>query len=885
MRWILALSFVLSAAALAYATDASRPQPVRAVRRTGPIVVDGILDEPVWRSADAVMAFRQNDPHQGSEPSQRTEVRIAYDDDAVYVGARMWDTHPDSIVARLSRRDSDGGSDAFAVAFDTFRDRRTAYYLTLTAAGTQLDGTLMNDDWGDDSWDGVWNGRVQRDSLGWTAEMRFPFSQIRCRGGEHMVWGVNFARTISRTREDDKIVYTPRGQSGYVSRFPDLVGLDGVRTSHVVEVTPYATGKASYLVHTPGDPFRAGGHYTPAIGGDLRTNVGSRLTLNATLNPDFGQVEIDPAVVNLSDVETYYGEKRPFFTDGLPVFRCGNNGASDYWNFDWPEPTFFYTRRIGRTPQGGVPGGAVYADMPVATHILGAVKLTGQPAPRWNVGMLHAITREEAADYQLGDGSRHSATVEPLTYYGVLRGMCSFHGERQGLGIMAMETARALEGTSLPDQLNRNGFVTAVDGWTALDPQKTWVLSGHVSATRVDGTAARIAALERSPQHYYQRPERGDLGVDANATALTGVGARVWVNRQKGPWMSNSAVGFLTPGYDVNDLGFGSRSDVINGHVGFGYMWDKPKAWRNYWWVIGAVAQSWDFGGLHTMNQLFLKSSLEQVNAWSWQASGGWMGRAYSDRMTRGGPAMLQPRAWWGDLYWDTNGQSRLFPSAEVNPSGDVVGSLDIPINPAVTWKPSSNLSFSAGPSFDFNRQDAQYVTRADDPLAVATDGGRYVFARLKQTTMGATARLDCSLTSHLTVQLYVQPLVSSGRYAEFRELARASAYDFLAYGRDGGSTISGGSGDADVIADPDGAGPAPSIDLGHPDFTYRTVRGDAVLRWEYAPGSALYVVWTQDRTGLTGDGDFSLRPSLSALGRTPANNIVMVKVSHHFEI
>ncbi len=888
MRLALAAMLTILAATSAAANQAPPPvspppvPPVHAVRSTTPIVVDGVLDEAVWRGDGAIALPEQSDPHQGARASQQTDVRIAYDDDAIYVGARMWDTHPDSIVARLSRRDNDAGSDYFAVFLDTFRDKRTGYYFALTAADTKMDGTLMNDDWDDSSWDGVWSARARRDSLGWTAEMRIPFSQLRCRGGERMVWGVNFGRVLSRLHEVSKLVYTPRGQSGYVSRFPDLVGLDGIHTTHTYELVPYGTLKAERLVHAAGDPFHDGTRWTPAAGGDLRTNVGSKFTLNATVNPDFGQVEIDPAVVNLSDAETYYDEKRPFFTEGLSVFRCGNNGASDYWNFNWPEPTFFYTRRIGRTPRGSAPDSAVYADLPLATHILGALKLTGKPTAQTNLGVLQAVTREETADYQVFDGSQHTATVEPLTSYTVLRGLRSFHDERQGLGVMAMETARALDGTPLVDQMNRNGLVTAVDGWTAMDAKKTWVLSGYAAATRVDGTPARIATLEREPQHYFQRPGRSDLGVDPNATSLTGYGARVWLNRQKGPWMSNSAIGALSPGFEVNDLGYGSRSDIVNGDIGLGYMWEKPTSWRKYVWVIGALAESWNFAGQHTMNQVFLKANLEQMNAWTWVASGGYWMQATNDRRTRGGPAMLDPTSWWGDLYWDTNSASKLFLSLEVNPSADVVHSLDVPISPSVTWKPSSRISISGGPTLDYNRQDAQYVTHVTDPLATATSGGRYVFAHLDQTTMGASLRVDCSLTSNLSVQVYVQPLVSSGRYSDYRELARPGTYDFLRYGRDGGSTISAGD---DVVADPDGAGPAPAFDLGHPDFTFRTVRGDAVLRWEYVPGSTFYVVWTQDRTGVIGDGTFSLRPSLSALARTPANNILMVKLAHHFQI
>jgi hypothetical protein len=868
-------------ATLAVAAPAPAPPPVRAVRASEPIVIDGSLNESVWKVDNAVPGLLQADPQQGQPESERTEIRVVYDDDAIYIGARLYDEKADSIVARLGRRDNTSGSDAFAVCLDTFRDRRTGYYFGLSAAGTPIDGTLMNDGWDDDSWDGVWNGRVRRDEQGWTAEMRIPFSQLRFNGGDSMIWGINFSRTISRRNEEDKLVYTPRGESGFVSRFPELVGLDGIRPVRKIEVLPYTTGKAEYLVHDTGDPFHDGSRYTPAMGADLRTNVGPKLTLNATVNPDFGQVEIDPAVVNLSDVESFFQEKRPFFTEGLSVFRCGNNGASDYWGFNWPEPTFFYTRRIGHAPGGSVPGDVRYTDMPLATRILGAAKITGQPRPGFNFGTLHALTQKEDADFELSDGTRGSSAVEPLTYYGVLRGMRSFNKERQGLGVMTLETARAFDGTGLRDAFNGNGLVTAVDGWTALDPKKDWVLSGYVAGSRVDGTPARITSLQENSRHYYQRPDRGDLGVDPNATSLQGYVARAWVNHEKGPWLSNSAIGVISPGFENNDLGFSSRTDVINTHAGLGYNWNKPNKWKKQFYVIGAVAQGWNFAGQHTMNQLFLEANLEQMNAWSWQLSGGWMPRTLNDRFTRGGPTIVNVPGAWSNFYWDNNGKSKLYFWASVNPNFDQAGSYEYPLSAGATWKPSSSLSFTLGPNYDMNHQDVAYVTQTTDAFATNTYGGRYVFASLDQKTVGAELRMDCSLTPTLSIQMYAQPLISSGRYTRYRELARGGTYDFVTYGRDNGSTIDL----ANETADPDGAGPAPAIDLGHPDFTFRTVRGNLVVRWEYLPGSTAYVVWTQDRSGDTGDGRFNLRPTLSELSRTPANNVFMVKIAHHFEL
>jgi len=496
---------------------------VRAVRLDHPIVVDGLLDEPVWKTECTVTNLIQRDPDNGAAPRQRTEVRLAFDDEALYVGARMYDSSPDSVLVRLSRRDQDAGGDQFAIYLDPFHDRRTGYYFAVAASGVQFDGVLSNDDWSDDSWDGVWHSHVRRDAQGWTCEMKIPFSQLRFRASPNMIWGVNFGRDIPRANENDQYVYRTKGQSGFVSRFAELGGLDGVRNGRTVELTPYATSKAEALVHEPGDPFHDGTQMKPAAGGDLRTSLGSNLTLNATVNPDFGQVEIDPAVVNLSDVETFFNEKRPFFTEGSSVFHTGNNGANDYWGFNWPDPVFFYSRRIGRSPQGSPPG-ADFTDSPLGTHILGAAKITGALAPGWDVGTVQALTSREEATLQTA-GVRTKAAVEPLSYYGVFRGMHPIHDGRQGLGLMATTTLRSFgDDHALESQINRSGVVTALDGWTFLDPKRTWVLSGWAAGTNVTGTSARITSLQTSSKHYFQRPDVSYLGVDPNATSLTGYG-------------------------------------------------------------------------------------------------------------------------------------------------------------------------------------------------------------------------------------------------------------------------------------------------------------------------------------------------------------------------
>ena len=374
----------------AAAIDSFLGQEVRAVRTTQPITIDGRLDDPIWQTAQRVSGFKQRDPNEGAEPSESTVVWVAYDDAGLYVGARMYDRHPDSVVARLSRRDVDATSDRFNVFVDPYHDRRSGFYFGISAAGTLFDGTLLNDDWNDDSWDGVWEGKVGRDSLGWTAELRIPYSQLRFLKRPQQVWGIDLGRDIARRNEHDYLVYTPKNGSGFVSRFVDLVGIDAITPPGRIEVLPYVTSKAEFSRPAAGDPFNSGSSFTPTAGVDARIGLGSNLTLNATVNPDFGQVEVDPAVVNLSDVETYFSEKRPFFVEGSSTFTFGQGGQRNNWGFNWPGPTYFYSRRIGRSLSYGAPDGG-FVDGPAGAHILGALKVTGKAGGNWNIGALSAV--------------------------------------------------------------------------------------------------------------------------------------------------------------------------------------------------------------------------------------------------------------------------------------------------------------------------------------------------------------------------------------------------------------------------------------------------------------------------------------------------------------
>ncbi len=852
--------------------------PVRAVRLAAPVAVDGRLDEPAWQAPPAVTRFTQRDPVEGAAPRESTWVWVAYDEQALYVAARLWDSRPDSIIAQLVRRDVTTSSDRFFVYLDTFHDHRGGYYFGISAAGVLFDGTLFNDNQSDAAWDGVWDGRARKEGGAWTVEMRIPVAQMRSRPGAAQVWGINFKRCITRLAETDYLVPLPKKAGGFVSLFPDLAGLETAHRRRSIELVPYTTGKAEYLAHQAGDPFNDGSRYTPGLGADLRMAVGNNLTLNATANPDFGQVEVDPAVVNLSDVESYYEEKRPFFTENARVFSFGQEGAATYWNLNWPAPRFFYSRRIGRAPQGRVPRGADFSDVPMATHILGAAKLTGKPAEGLDFGTLQAVTSREDASYRMG-GFDSEAEVEPLTYYGMVRGLKQLKGGYNGVGLLTTLAQRRFGDAALEGSLNRQSLLAGLDGWHFLDAKKLWVVSGWAGMTRVAGTAGRMTALQRASTHYLQRPDAHHLGVDSAATSLTGFGTRLWLNKQEGNVLFNSALGYLSPGFDVNDMGYSSQADIWNGHVGGGYQWTEPKGWRKSLTAVALLVGAGNSDGDVTSRGLYVNPTLVLANDWYLNPEYFLLPAAMNDRLARGGPLMRAPTTHWGQFEFDSDPKRRttwkLVVSGSVQPS---IGCWYGSFYPSAEWKPASNFTLSLGPGLDRVIEPGQYVTQVGAPGEVPADFGsrRYVFAHLDQTTVSANIRLDVSFTRNLTLQTYLQPLISAGRYSDFKELARAGSFDFVHYGSDNGSSWDPATG----LVDPGGGGTP--FTLEDPSFNFKSLRGNAVLRWEYRPGSVLYFVWTQERTDEESVGELRLGPATRRLLDAHANDIFLVKATYH---
>ncbi len=865
----------------------ARAQAPRAGGRTvtalpagGTIKIDGVLDEPVWQRP-GFGGFIQSDPEDGRPETEKSTVWVAFDKDCLYIAARLADARPDLIVSRLGRRDETVESDWFYFGIDPYLDRRSGYYFAVNPAGSIADGTFFNDEQTDSTWDGIWDCAARVDAGGWTVEMRIPFHQLRFRTREDYVWGVNFERIIKRKNETTLFAWRPKEQSGLVSRFADLLGVRGIDSGRRLELSPFAAGSADVQPAVGGNPFRTGAAWKGNGGLDFKAGLKSNLTLDVTVNPDFGQVEVDPAVINISDQETYYLEKRPFFIEGSSLFNFGRGGPNAYKSFGWTDPAFFYSRRIGRTPQGGVSGpGSV--DMPDWATILTAAKVTGRIAEGFSLGVISALTQREYADVDLA-GARYQVEVEPFTYYGVVRGLKEIEDGRQGLGFIATSVLRDLRaGTTLADTLVRDAFALGVDGWTFLDGARTWSLSGWAGGTIVTGTEAALTRLQTSSLHYFQRPDIDYAHVDPRATSLSGWAGRLYLNKQQGNLVFDAALGAMSPGFEANDLGYHTRGDVYNGHFELGYQVFHPGPVFRRWIASVSYYRDYDFGWNRTDEYINLDGQGQFLNYWTTDLHLDYQPPKLSHWLTRGGPLAYYPSG--ATIRVGLGGDDRrpLIAKASAQYRTHPDGGYNWTLAASLIWKPSPNFSLSVGPGYTWRYSQGEWVTKVADPLKTATLGVRYVLADLIQKTLPIEIRLNWTFSPRLSLQAYLQPYIGTGDYRLFKELDAVRTFRFDVYGTNGSTLAFDGT---TYTVDPDGPGPAKPFSFADPDFGLRSLRGTVVLRWEYHPGSMLYLVWTQRRADTEVISDIHFAEDFGDLVRATGETIVLLKFSYRFEL
>jgi len=858
---------------------------ISAFKLNGTVLLDGLLDDLPWQQPGETR-FIQNDPDNGCKPRQKTEFWIAYDDEALYIAARMYDSAPDSIVSRLGRRDSWPSSDRITLDLDTFNDDRNGFSFTVNPSGVIGDATLFNDGWNDSSWDGVWEAFTTIDKLGWTMEVRIPFSQLKFPDTQQQVWGINFSRRILRYNETSELFHDPRGSSGYIKRFPDLVGIEGIEPQSKAELRPYVLGKAESLNPDSEDPFHKDPQFSGNLGLDFKMPLSNNLTLTATVNPDFGQVEVDPAVVNLSAYETFYQERRPFFVEDANIFRFGQEGVNINCNFNWMDPMIFYSRRVGRAPQLGIDRGYDYADIPQFTTILGAAKVSGKIKETSIAGMT-AFTARETARLQSGD-ERFDQMVEPFSNYSVVRAKTSRDDGMKGLGVMLTHTARALDDPIGQAQLDRQALTGGIDGWLNLDEDGVWALKAYLSGSHLTGSKEAIEQLQLSSRHYFQRPDTDHLTYDPNATTMNGWIGRAVLNKQSGNWLLNASTGYSSPGYDINDLGFMFRTDRINTSTTGGYRWLEPNDWFRYQSVNLAAFRTWDTGGLQDGGGFGVWYWGQFANYWNINMNILFNPETNSPTKTRGGPNMLSSETRSFTLGLSTDYRKKFVAGGNFYVSESQSGSRSASAGVSLEVKPSSSLSFEIGPRYSWEQEDAQYYATVIDPAMTETFGSRYVFSDLEYRQFSIESRIDWTFTPKLTLQAYMQPLFASGDYSRIKELARAGTRDFSVYGQDNGSSIDYRPDldpDNPWLVTPDGSDPGNTFSLGERDFNFKSLKINLVLRWEYDLGSTFYFVWTQDRVNFSDPGSFDLQRDADSLLEAPGDDIFMVKISHYFSL
>lgn len=857
------------------AAEVGGPRGVSAYPLDGEAVrIDGRLDEGVWALAEPATDFVQLLPQPGDPSSERTEVHVLYDRSALYVGVRAYVRDPATLVRRLVRRDRFGdASDRIFIEVGSPADGRTAFSFGVNLAGVQQDVVLYDDqNGGDNTWDAVWDSEVGQfagdDGAGYVVEVRIPFSQLRYDADAATPWQIQFQRDIAATGETSYWAPIPPDSDGYVSRFGRLDGLTDLRPPRRVEVVPYAATRLSRVPGDLSDPFYAENDVSPAIGFDTRIGLTSGLTLTATVNPDFGQVEQDPADVNLTDFETQFAERRPFFVEGIDAFSFGYTRAAAYVT---DRPDYFYSRRIGRSPTAFrrlYPDEPfAYLDSPQQTTILGAGKVSGQVGA-WTVGVLDALTSSERAAYVTADGAEASLPVEPLSNYAVVRARRAWNGGRSGFGLFGSSVVRAAGDDAFRSVVASDATVGGVDAEHTFAGRQ-WSVSGVLSGSAVRGGEGAIRSLQRSSRRYYQRTDADYLDLDPAQTALAGYRAEATLARVGGGrhWRGAVTLSATSPGFETNDLGFQRRADWAGVDWRINYNEAQPGAdWLQRFQAYLYGGQYVNYGGDLVYNRFNLGSYARFSNLWSANAVVSVRPEYVNDRLTRGGPLALRPADYSASVSISTN------PARSVSAGLSVARRNEFAhdyagvgrewawqIRPSVTARVSDALSLSFEPQWVSSFDTDQYLFADADPNAPEGFGDRrYLFSDVRTEAIFAAARVDWAFSPDVTFQLYAGPYVDSRRFSGFRQLASRESFDFVRFGETEGTSLEAfryvsdedvepsAFEDADYYVLTDAGGE--TVSLWNQDFTYLSLRGNAMLRWQWRPGSELFVVWQQTR-------------------------------------
>jgi hypothetical protein len=841
--------------------------------------IDGVLDDPAWDRVEWSSDFVQREPAEGQPPTGQTAFKILYDDQNLYVAYRAFDPEPGKIGSVLARRDNFPG-DWVEINIDSYHDHRTAFSFTASVSGTQGDEFVSEDgnSW-DSNWDPVWEHRARIDDQGWTAEVRIPLSQLRYADNPDQTWGIQVQRRLYRREERSTWQTIPKNESGWVSKFGELRGIQGIKPQRQLELLPYGVAQAERFPKAPGNPFADGSSSRISAGLDGKIGVTGDLIMDLTVNPDFGQVEADPSQVNLTAFETVLEEKRPFFIEGKNIFEFRVAPSIAYGTHTTDQ--LFYSRRIGRSPHYRADEderyGGGYVDQPERTSILGATKLTGKTAGGLSIGVLESVTARETAEVDTG-GRRFDVPVEPLTNYFLGRLQQDYRRGDTRIGGLFTAVNRKSETDELR-VLHKAAYTGGLDFFHYLADRRFY-LAINLLGSRVEGSREAILATQTAPARYYQRPDNRRQSVDSTRTSLSGHGGSLRFAKTAGNLEFETGAAWRSPGFELNDVGYLRNANEINQFTWAGYSLRNPFSVFNQMSVNLNQWLDFEYGGGNLYQAANCNTNASFRNNWSYSASFSRENERISNYELRGGPSIRMPGNINADLSFNTDERRVLSGGLGISGSRyDDGAGRSRAIQVGATWRPTNAIRVEVTPAYSRNEKGMQYITTTESDGAA-----RYIYGNLDQRTVNVEFRVDYSATPNLTVQYYGAPFISAGKYDGFRRITRSRAADYQDRFEMFRDRVRLEEGNGWYRVDEDGNGTTVYF-FDNPAFNVRDFNSNLVVRWAYSPGSAIYLVWSQTRSGFLPNGDFAARDDMNELFDVQPHNVFLIKVNRWFNL
>lgn len=848
--------------------NASLKQPVYTTSRlvTARPVIDGKLDDDCWKNGTWAGDYHQFIPNEGAKPTYPTELNIQYDDKNLYVAFRAFDGEPEKMIRRAGVRDETVG-DMVGLTLDSYRDYRTGFEFTVTSWGQKVDLVLFNPMNWDFNWNAVWKVKTGTEDSAWVAEYEIPLSQLRFSNQNEQVWGLHTWRWIARLSEESNWERQSKIGPGMLYNFGELRGISGLKKSRRLEIMPYVLGEVKTMESVAGNPFTKNGRSPGGnIGLDAKIGVSSNFTVDLTVNPDFGQVESDPSVMNLSAFETFYEEKRPFFLEGLTIF--------DY-KFD--DQSLFYSRRIGHTPSLSIdPAKDQFVKMPDKTSILSAAKFSGTTSKGLSVGFIQSLTANEYASISDKDGKRSTKQVEPLTNYMVARVQQGYKAGNTVVGGIFTSANRFIDNQSL-EFLTRNAYTGGADilhHWK----DKEFYLDARLIGSYEEGTAESIRALQESSARYYQRPGADFISYDTTRTSLSGYGGRFKIGKgSKGFWKYSTGVSWLSPGLELNDLGYMREADIINNENTVSYLINQPVSVFHTYSIELEQFNSWNFNGTYLESGAHLAFMSEFSNNWSFSINLIGSTDKVDTRVLRGGPEMIMPKSLmtFGQIKTDQSKKVIFDLAGRLEKTADNSATV-YEFAPGISIRPVQALKLGVTANYSNNYDNLQYVTQ----LNYQTEK-RYILGTIDQTTLGLTFRIDVNVTPEFSIQYYGSPFISRGSYSDFKRVTNPADKSYV----NRFSALNPTLHLAGQIGLDENSDSSVDYMIGDPDFNFHEFRSNLVAKWEYRLGSYIYFVWSMNKSGISGASDISMGESYKELWSIYPDNIFLIKLNYWFTL